>query len=61
MTEVLESAGEPFDQRVISKGITLGGAVGLTREQWTYRESDAIYVVTFAGDRVEQIEVVPYR
>lgn len=61
MTEVLESAGEPLYQRVISRGITLGGAVGLTREQWTYRGSDGIYVVTFTGDRVAQIEVVPNR
>ena len=61
MVEVLQNAGQPVEQRVVSKGITIGEAVGLTREQWTYRGSDAIYVVTFAGNEVTRIEVVPYR
>lgn len=61
MTEVLKDAGEPMDKRVISEGVTIGDTVGLTREQWTYRGGDGIYVITFAGDKVEQIEVVPHR
>lgn len=61
MTEVLQSAGEPAEQRVISKGISIGGLTGLTREQWTYRTSDGTYVVTFAGSTVERIDVIPKR
>lgn len=61
MAEVLESAGEPQHQRIISKGITLGPVAGLTREQWTYRGTDGLYVITFAGDQVVQIRVIPNR
>ena len=60
MVEVVQSAGEPLARRIVSTGITIGAA-GLTREQWTYRGSDGIYVVTFVGDEVEQVQVVPYR
>lgn len=61
MVEVRHAAGEPLDQRVTSWGIAIGHAAGLTREQWTYRGSDGIYVLTFAGDKVEQIKVVADR
>lgn len=61
MAEVVQSAGEPVERRIISAGIAIGAVVGLTREQWTYRGGDGIYVVTFVGDEVQQVRVVPYR
>lgn len=61
MAEVLRSAGEPLRQRVLSTGITLGGLTGFTREQWTYRGNDGYYIVTFAADQVERIEVIADR
>ncbi len=61
MAEVLRSAGAPLHERVLSLGVTLGGLSGLARVQWTYRGSDGYYVVTFAGDKVEQIEVIANR
>lgn len=61
MIEVLAGAGQPLDRRIISRGISIGGVAGLNREQWTYRGSDGIYVITFAGHHVEQIEVVANR
>lgn len=61
MVEVLRDAGEPMDRRTISTGISIGPIAGLTREQWAYRGSDGIYVLTFVGSRVQQIEVIPDR
>lgn len=61
MTEVLRRAGQPVERQVISHGIAVGGVIGVNRELWTYRGTDGIYTVTFAGNRVEQIDVVPYR
>ncbi|OGI70347.1 MAG: hypothetical protein A2W18_13615 [Candidatus Muproteobacteria bacterium RBG_16_60_9] len=59
--EVLLSAGEPLERRTISTGIAIGAIAGLTREQWTYRGSDGIYIVTIVGNEVQQVQVVPYR
>jgi|SRR5690606_2480701 len=61
MAKVLRAAGAPLHQRVLSTGVSLGPFVGLNREQWTYRGHAGYYVVTFAGDRVEQIEVLADR
>ena len=61
MVEVLQSAGEPLERRIVSTGIAIGRGAGLTREQWTYRGSDGIYVVTFVGNEVQQVQVVPNR
>lgn len=61
MFEVLRVAGQPLDRRIVSNGITIGGIVGLTREQWAYRGGDGIYILTFAGDKVQQLEVIPNR
>ncbi len=61
MTEVLSTAGEPSQRRVISVGISIGAIVGHTREQWTYRSYDGVYVLTFVGDEVLHIRVVPFR
>ncbi|HEX7045453.1 MAG TPA: DUF2845 domain-containing protein [Burkholderiales bacterium] len=61
MAQVLRAAGAPLHQRLLSTGVSIGRFVGLNREQWTYRGHDGYYVVTFAGDRVERIEVVADR
>jgi hypothetical protein len=61
MVEVVQSAGEPLQRRIISAGVAIGAIIGLTREQWTYRGGDGTYVVTFVGDEVQQVYVVPYR
>ena len=59
--EVVKHAGKPADENVISHGVTTDEAVGLTREAWTYRLPDGIYTLTFAGSKLEKIEVTPAR
>ena len=59
--EVTKSAGEPADKTVISHGVTTDETVGLTRETWTYRTADGTYTLTFAGTKLEKIEVSPTR
>lgn len=59
--EVIRNAGKPDDKKVISHGLATDGAVGLTREAWTYRLADGIYTLTFAGTQLEKIEVTPAR
>jgi hypothetical protein len=61
MAEVLKRAGTPKDKHVLSQGLSLDGKPGVTREVWTYRGNDGDYSLTFAGDRLEKIEVVPDR
>lgn len=59
--EVVKNAGEPADKKVISHGITTDGSAGLIREAWTYRLADGTYTLTFAGTKLEKIEVTPAR
>jgi hypothetical protein len=59
--EVVKGAGQPADKNVISHGVTTDDNVGLTREVWTYRQPDGTYTLTFAGTRLEKIEVTPAR
>jgi hypothetical protein len=59
--EVVKNAGEPADKKVISHGLTTDEGVGLTHEAWTYRLADGTYTLTFAGTKLEKIEVTPAR
>ena len=59
--EVVKNAGEPAEKNVISHGVTTNENVGLTREAWTYRLADGTYTLTFAGTKLEKIEVAPAR
>lgn len=59
--EVVKLAGPPADKTVISHGIATADQVGLTHEDWTYRLADGIYTLTFAGTKLEKIEVTPAR
>jgi hypothetical protein len=55
-TEVLKAAGEPSEPKgKDGKGATRKAKV------WTYRGSDGIYTIYFAGDKVDHIEVTPNR
>jgi hypothetical protein len=59
--EVLRDAGEPQSRVQVSQGIDTGKQHGESVEVWTYRGSDGVYTITFAGTRVTKIEVTADR
>ena len=55
-TEVLKAAGEPAEPKAKD-----GKSASRKAKVWTYRGSDGIYAIYFAGDKVDHIEVTPNR
>ena len=60
-SEVRRDAGKPLDGKELTAVEKSSRKNKKQGEVWTYRGSDGIYSLTFAGDKLYKIEVTPNR